>query len=90
MGRPHARPGARPLGESVSAPDDAWAIYESPEGYRGMFVARRWFIVGTHKLRASEFIIATSLDEVRDKLPPGLTRLSPDAGTESEIVEIWI
>lgn len=66
-----------------------WTVYQNPKDHPGKFVSRRWESLPTPR-PTGEVIIANTLEEVREQLPPGLTRLAPQQGDDATIVENWI
>jgi hypothetical protein len=67
-----------------------WVITENPSDYPGQFVAREWHIGQNINAPTPRCHVAGTLDEVRAKLPPFLTRLPPDPRDDRVIVETWI
>ena len=68
-----------------------WTVYDHPKDYPRDFVARRSIIERLGRtFVTNDVIIAPSLDEVRELLPPGLYRLDPMPGDEPQIVEVWL
>lgn len=67
-----------------------WTIYYSPRDYPGLFVLRGHDILAGRTQPRSECFTATTLDEIRDRLPPYSVQLSRDPHDDPVIVEIWI
>lgn len=63
-----------------------WVVYDSPIDFPGRFVARKWL----NNTPTNDLLQATTLDELRNKLPDGLYRLDRDESDDSRIVESWI
>ncbi|NRF83818.1 hypothetical protein HQ619_07745 [Burkholderia gladioli] len=63
-----------------------WVIYDSPIDLPGRFVARKWLL----DRPTSVVLQSKTLDELRSKLPSGLTQLPRDPGDDAKIVESWI
>ena len=67
-----------------------WVIYEDPTDNPGKFVARM-HMAGRECYGATELhVVGDSLDEVRDKLPPGVVNIGRQIGDEPHIVEVWL
>jgi hypothetical protein len=49
-------------------------------------VARKWIL----DQATNDVIVANTVAELREKLPPGLVQLSRDPGDDPKIVESWI
>lgn len=69
-----------------------WTIYARPSDYPDRFVARRYDVLRGHSepVRTDVVVTASSLDEVRDMLPPGLCRMPRSPGDDPVIVETWL
>lgn len=68
-----------------------WVIYRHPSDYPDKFVLRRHDIFPNATYApSSEFYLADSLEEVRQYIPPDMTRMSRWPGDEPCIVETWI
>jgi len=69
-----------------------WVVYDRPRDFPNKFVARRHYIVrGDPNPRASEeYAVADSLEEIRQRLPPGLYCLPRFADDDPKIVEVWL
>lgn len=65
---------------------ELWTVYDSPNDLPGRFVARKWLL----DQPTSELLQDKTLDELRVKLPPGLTRLERSPQDDPKIVETWI
>ncbi len=52
----------------------------------GRFVARKWKL----NTPTPELLQATTLEQLRSKLPPGLTRIPRAAADDPKIVETWL
>jgi len=55
----------------------------------GMYVARLWISL-PHNEPTDALVRAGSLEELRDLLPPGLTRLERSPGDDPNIIETWV
>lgn len=67
-----------------------WTITKNPSDFPGQFVARRHEIqTGTHGPTEDHFV-ANTLEGVRRKLPPHLTRLGRSRSDDPVIVECWM
>lgn len=69
-----------------------WTIFDSPLNFEGCFVAREFRIcqgINVPVPTANHFV-ATTLDEVRAMLPPGLFPMRRNDGDEPQIVETWL
>jgi len=69
---------------------EMWAIYRHPKDYPDSFVARLWHIVSGELQATEQIFVAPTLEEIRLKLPYGLTRLPRDRRDDPVIVETWI
>lgn len=69
-----------------------WTIYDKPDDYPDEFVARMHVVGEITGACVSDgaVIRAKTLNEVREKLPPGLHCLGRDQTDEPHIVETWI
>lgn len=65
---------------------EIWVVYDSPIDLPGRFVARKWL----NDQATPELLQATSLDDLRGKLPQGLFRIERDPTDDAKIVESWI
>lgn len=63
-----------------------WTVYRHPIDHPGLFVARRFVLARPTR----ECVTGKTLDEVRDKLPPGLVMLARSPGDEPHIMETWL
>jgi len=63
-----------------------WVIYDKPTDYPDVLVARKWLL----DQPTNEVITAATLDDLREKLPPGLAQLSRHPSDDPKIVESWI
>jgi len=67
-----------------------WTIYFHPRDYPDGFVARMWVISSKGAAATDMVLTASTLEEIRNKLPLGLTRLERDPADEPQIVETWL
>lgn len=69
-----------------------WTIYDKPTDYPDEFVARMHVAgeVTGAVIGEGAVIRAKTLNEVREKLPPGLHCLGRESADEAQIVETWI
>jgi hypothetical protein len=73
--------------------DDAlalWTVYDHPSDFPDRFVARLSLISRTGTVVTNETVSAATLEELRDRLPPGLHRLDRDPSDDPVIVETWL
>lgn len=63
-----------------------WVIYNSPTDLPGRFVARKW----NRDQPTPELIQGKTLEEVREKLPPGLVMIPRHPRDDLKIVESWL
>lgn len=66
-----------------------WIIYESPEDFPGLFVAREWWQVGAEPYASDNIFTATTLQGVRDQIPQGLYRMPRHPEDVPHVVESW-
>jgi hypothetical protein len=68
-----------------------WTVTWGTADFGERFVARPQIVVaalGPQYMRVH--LEAESLDELRAQLPRGLTRLAPEPGDDTVIVEVWL
>lgn len=61
-------------------------VYSHPSDYPDNFVARLWDANKPTRLVA----LADTLEEIREKIPPNMTRLPRQSNDDPCIVEVWI
>lgn len=65
-------------------------IYSSPVGNEGWFVLRRWTIESDGVARPDEVsLLAVTIEEAREMLPPGLQRTDRRPWDVTRIAEVW-
>lgn len=68
-----------------------WTVYKRPSDYPRDFVARRFIIQRGGKHAATDdVVIAPTIEEVRELIPPGLFRLDRMPEDDANIVEVWL
>lgn len=68
-----------------------WTVYEKPTDYPNDFIARMHVVTSSGTSGpTTAHVKAKTLEQIRTKLPPGLTRLNRSPGDEPQIVETWI
>jgi hypothetical protein len=69
-----------------------WVIYDHPSDFPDEFVARRWIIIPMRHcyMPTADFYTAKTLDDIRARLPKGLTRLPRQDDDDVVIVETWV
>ena len=65
---------------------ELWTVYGSPIDLSCRYVARKWVL----DQPTNELLQVKTLDGLRDKLPPGLTRLPRSLQDDPKIVGTWI
>ena len=65
---------------------EIWTVYERPLDYPQGYIARRWL----NDVSTTDVVTGASLDEVRDKLPPGLHLIPRHPKDDACIVETWL
>jgi hypothetical protein len=73
--------------------DDAlalWTVYDHPSDFPDRFIARLSLISRTGVVATQKTVSAATLEELRDRLPPGLCRLDRDPSDDPVIVETWL
>lgn len=70
----------------VREPFYLWTIFDSPQDFPGLFVARRF----NYDRPTDEIRLATSLDTIRAAIPEGLYRLERNPLDDRSIVESWV
>ncbi len=66
-----------------------WTVYKRPLDHPDKFVARRW-VVTPQPIPTNDKLLADELETLREKLPPGLIRMSRQSGDDLVIVETWV
>lgn len=76
----------------MSTTDGIWAytIYEHPDDYPEKFVVRAWFIEKGEVSAYEPVIIADNLQDARDRIPLGRTRILRTQQDDPKIVESWV
>lgn len=69
-----------------------WTIYDHPKDHPDSFVARLWIVELDAKLiiATSDMFVASTLEELRSLLPPGLNRIPRYASDDPIIIEAWL
>jgi hypothetical protein len=67
-----------------------WVIYNHPRDYPDHFVLRRWDIFAGDCVPSPDAVLAGTLEEIREHVPPGLYCLQRFANDDPSIVEVWI
>jgi hypothetical protein len=81
------------IADSGSPILEMWIVYDHPPDFPDVYIARKTLTFrppGPEQLPTSEAVVGKTLDEVRAKLPPGLTPLHRMDGDLPVIVEVWI
>lgn len=65
---------------------EIWTVYDSPVDLPDRFVARKFVL----DKPTGEILQDRTLDGLRNKLPPGLTRLERSPNDDPVIVECWL
>lgn len=66
-------------------------VYDSPTDYPGQVVGRFFEVLGPKIVPdALPFEVADTVDEVRARIPDGMTCLGRRPEDEAHIVEVWI
>jgi len=73
-------------GSGMSMVLELWTVYDNPTDLPGQFVARKWLL--DHP--TNEVLQDKTLEGLRRKIPPGLTRLERSPQDDPKIVETWI
>jgi hypothetical protein len=63
---------------------EIWTIFRQP--FPDHYVARKFLI----DKPTSEFVLGKTLEEVRNKLPPGLVLIARDPKDHPNVVESWL
>jgi hypothetical protein len=66
--------------------DSIWIVYESPPDFPDKYVARRLNL----SQPTADFVVADTLNEVRQKLPKGLYRIERSERDDPLVRESWI
>jgi hypothetical protein len=67
-----------------------WTIFKHPRDFPGKWVLRGFDVGNGVPEPHSECVTAESLDEVYEKLPPGLARLPRHPDDDPVIYESWV
>lgn len=68
-----------------------YVIYDHPKDFPDKFVVRRWDIgPGSVTPQPGIFAEADSLDDARDAIPAGLTRMPVFENDDPVIAEVWM
>lgn len=67
-----------------------WVVYDHPADAPDTFVARRWDVTAGDPTATSYLFTADTLEDLRAKLPLGLTRLDRSPLDDPVIVETWL
>jgi hypothetical protein len=67
-----------------------WTITHNTKDFGDKWVARPTIVPNEHPNMEDGYLIADTLEELRDKLPPGLSRLQRDPNDDPVIVEVWL
>jgi hypothetical protein len=67
-----------------------WTVYEKPLDFPDSFVARLFLIGAGGSIATNQLLFGKTLDEIRLRLPPGLTRIPREPEDQKQIVETWI
>lgn len=70
----------------VREPFYLWTIFDSPQDFPGLFVARRF----NYDQPTDDIRLATTLGTIRAAIPQGLYRLERNPLDERRIVESWV
>lgn len=65
-----------------------WVVYDHPQDFPDHFVARLW--EGMDNTPTATVLVADTLAELRDMLPPDLNGLERMEGDDPTIVETWL
>lgn len=74
----------------ASRPLEMWTVYDHPTDYPVGFIARLYLIYNGYAIASPSTVTGSTLDQVRERLPPGLFRLPRDDNDGPKIVETWI
>ena len=66
-----------------------WTIYDRPADFPDSVVARRWLLT-VDGLAPADFLVAPSIDAVRQLIPPGLVCITRDPADDPHVVESWL
>jgi hypothetical protein len=68
-----------------------WVIYDKPSDFPNSLVVRRWSLAVSGSLVAEdECVLASTLEEARTYIPPGLVRQDPTFQDDPVITEFWL
>lgn len=69
-----------------------WTIYDHPTDFPDCYVARKWIIAPSNPAPSSttEILRDANLENLRAKLPPGLTKIPRLPGDDPVVLETWI
>lgn len=67
---------------------EIWVVCERPSDYPNSFTARKW-LAGEKAEPTQELLVADTLTELRQMIPPGLYRMPRMPTDGAEIIETW-
>ncbi len=68
---------------------DMWTVYKHPEDYPEHYVVRQW-TVRADGMAAGAALLADTLEQARELVPPHSYRLDRHPDDEPCIVEVWL
>jgi hypothetical protein len=68
-----------------------YVIYDHPRDYPEHFVVRRWDVVSgmPEPVPCGEAVLADSLEDARNAVPPGFNNIGRFANDDPVILEVW-
>jgi hypothetical protein len=66
-----------------------FAIYDHPRDFPEHFVVREWLVAKGLVVPMQEYALASTLDEARAEIPPGMVLIPRFENDDPKIVEVW-
>jgi hypothetical protein len=67
-----------------------YVVYENPRDFPGQFVLREHYVDPSGVHAQSGYKLASTLEEIRAFVPPGMTNIGREPEDEPQIREVWI
>lgn len=69
---------------------DIWTIYHNPSDFPGLYVVRRSTVGAAGIVPDKVASVASTLEEARRFVPPGLVFIARQSADDPVIVEVWL
>lgn len=74
----------------IGEPLAVWTVFDHPDDYPDVFIARKWLIVAGVAVATDDTLIGPDLESVRVQIPAGLHRFPRAPEDDLNIVESWL